>query len=108
MNNNYWSIRKQQLKDLAELVNKEEGPWVVMGDLNCSLWCPDYKTFQKETGLKNARKGFGICASWPSGNSPLKIPIDHCLVSPQIKVKSVKLGPEVYSDHLPLIVEIVP
>ena len=33
--------------------------------------------------------------------------IDHCLVSPDIKVKHCAIGPSLDSDHLPLIAELI-
>ena len=62
-----------------------------------------YKRFVRETELKNARYGFGILPSWPTTFSPLSIPIDQSLLSPEIKVINIRTGANVGSDHLPVI-----
>jgi endonuclease/exonuclease/phosphatase (EEP) superfamily protein YafD len=36
----------------------------------------------------------------------LGIPLDHCLVSPELAVVDRRRGPHVGSDHLPLLIEI--
>jgi endonuclease/exonuclease/phosphatase (EEP) superfamily protein YafD len=37
----------------------------------------------------------------------LSIPIDHCLISPDIKVVNIRTGPNVGSDHRPLITDLI-
>jgi endonuclease/exonuclease/phosphatase family metal-dependent hydrolase len=32
--------------------------------------------------------------------------LDHCMVHPSIGVRAVRLGPNIQSDHLPLIVDL--
>ena len=81
------------------------------------MWSPSYKDFVKKTGLRNARQGFGILPTWPTEAkfSPIKpplswlilIPIDHFLISPEIKVLDIRTGANVGSDHLPLIADLV-
>jgi hypothetical protein len=40
---------------------------------------------------------------WPV----LRIPIDHCLVSPDIGVLTMRTGRHIGSDHLPIIIDMV-
>lgn len=89
----------------------------MVGDLNITMWSPYYKRFARQTGLRNARQGFGILPSWPTKEtysqiSPalsllLAIPIDHCLISPEIKVLNIRTGPNVGSDHRPVITDLL-
>ena len=46
-------------------------------------------------------------ATWPSGLILLRIPIDYCLVSEGIGVMDVQVGPDIGSDHFPLIVDLL-
>ena len=73
------------------------------------MWSPYYSELVRESGLVDARKGFGVLPTWPA---PLKlslmmIPIDHCLVSSELQVAQIKTGPDIESDHLPLIVDLL-
>ncbi len=102
----YTAIRNAQLVDLAAFVQEKEGPCVVIGDLNTTMWSPTYHRFETDCGLVNTRRGFGVMATWPVGLGPLMIPIDHCLCSPEIQVVDCYTGPDIGSDHLPLIVEL--
>lgn len=63
------------------------------------------------------RRELGLLPTWlaPATDSTatldaltawLRIPIDHCLVSPNIRVVDIRTGPNIGSDHLPLITDI--
>ena len=95
--------RNKQLETLADYVKKMKHPIIAIGDWNITMWSPFYKRFVRETGLKNARYGFGILPSWPTTFPPLSIPIDQSLLSPEIKVINIRTGANVGSDHLPVI-----
>lgn len=76
------------------------------GDLNVTMWSSNYSKLIADSGLANSRKGFGILATWPMFFPLLSIPLDHCLVSPGIGINACRSGPDIGSDHLPLIVEL--
>jgi endonuclease/exonuclease/phosphatase (EEP) superfamily protein YafD len=80
---------------------------IIAGDLNLSPWSPYYARLVRETGLADIRKGFGLLPTWPTHLRPMMIPIDHCLVSPDISVSRVRTGEHIGSDHLPLIVDLM-
>ncbi|XHX76612.1 MAG: endonuclease/exonuclease/phosphatase family protein [Stenomitos frigidus ULC029] len=100
--------RNQLLAAIAPYVRSQTEPVVVIGDLNITMWSPYYKRLEADSGLRNSRAGFGILPSWsPHRWLPwLAIPIDHCLVSPELIVLKTQIGRKVGSDHLPLIVDI--
>lgn len=112
--------RNQQLEAIGKYIKSLSTPVLVMGDLNITMWSPYYKRLMSQTGLKNARQGFGIVPTWPvKTNYPpyskmpvlftrlFSIPIDHCLISPDIKVAKIRAGSSVGSDHRPLITDLV-
>jgi endonuclease/exonuclease/phosphatase (EEP) superfamily protein YafD len=100
--------RNKMLVAAAGYLRSFPSPKICVGDLNTSLWSPHYRKFEKETNLINARKGFGLLPSWPTFMifRWLMIPIDHCLVSKDIRVVSAETGEPIDSDHLPLIIEL--
>lgn len=99
--------RHRQFARLGELVAEQTGPVVLAGDLNVTSWSPLFADLVAKTGLSDTRRGFGVLASWPTEYCPLGITIDHCLVSPAIEVKRRQVGPDVGSDHLPVIVDLL-
>lgn len=102
----FFKLRNQQLVELGDYVAQIKTPVVVVGDLNITMWSPYYQRFVRQTGLRNARYGFGILPTWPTFMPPLSIPIDHFLVSPELKVVNLRTGKQIGSDHLPLIIDL--
>jgi endonuclease/exonuclease/phosphatase (EEP) superfamily protein YafD len=78
----------------------------VLGDLNATPWSYYFQRLVRESGLTDSSKGRGIHATWPAGLFPLRIPIDHCLLSPEIGVINKMTGNNVGSDHLPVVVDL--
>ncbi len=101
----YAESRNRQLRALPAVVASRPHPVLLIGDLNASPWSPHFQTLKKESGLKNSMKGFGFQPSWPANRFFLKIPIDHVLHSEEIIIHNRFLGPNVGSDHLPVIVD---
>lgn len=95
--------RNHQLDSIAALVGAREAD-VLIGDLNTSVWSRTYRRLQTETGMNNARRGYGVLPSWPTFLPVAMIPLDHCLVAPGIVVLDARTGDDIGSDHLPLIV----
>ena len=108
VNIDYYKSRNSQINNLAELARNHQGPLVIIGDLNITTWSYDYKPLELGTNLRNAKKGFGSLPTWPAQFLlPIfMIPIDHCLVSSHFVVNDIRVGNNIGSDHLPLIVKL--
>ena len=99
--------RSRQFNEAALLMRSISGPKVLIGDLNTTMWSPYFRELVKDSGLRDARLGFGLQPSWPMPLPALfQIPIDHCLVSDDIEVSAVRTGGTIGSDHRPLIFDV--
>ena len=96
--------RNEQMENLGNEVGVMRRPTILMGDLNITAWAPTYQAFEKATGLRNARKGFGLVPTFPVFLPIAGIPIDHVLVSDEIAVLEFRQGTRTGSDHWPIIV----
>jgi endonuclease/exonuclease/phosphatase (EEP) superfamily protein YafD len=106
INTQLYQLRNQQLQAIAKVTKTIDQPIIVLGDLNTSQWSSHFQAFKNNSRLKNARKGFGILPTWPSQLPMIGIAIDHILLSPEIHVESINTGPNIGSDHLPVIATI--
>jgi len=97
-------FRNDQLAHIPGVMNPGHAT-LLMGDLNCTPWNFHFKKMLKQTDLLDSAKGRGWQPSWPSFFLPLGIPIDHCLHTPDLTVTKRRIGPDVGSDHYPLVVE---
>lgn len=107
MNSERMAIRNQQFSDMANHLQLNEEPTILMGDFNCTTWSPFLGDLMRATRLSDSRQGFGYQASWNASRWPLQIPIDHFLVSKHIHVHQRRVGHESGgSDHFPIVCEI--
>jgi endonuclease/exonuclease/phosphatase (EEP) superfamily protein YafD len=91
------------VKDLADL----PGPKVIIGDFNCTPWSYYFQKLCADTGLLDAALGFGPQFSWSYRGWFIPVmPIDLCLVSPDMIVSKVKIENAAGSDHRPLLVDV--
>jgi endonuclease/exonuclease/phosphatase (EEP) superfamily protein YafD len=97
------AIRNHQLDDLATHAQRCTVPLIVIGDLNITPWSPWFRQLLDSSRLLDTRNGFGMQPSWPARYRGLGIPIDHCLVSPHCIIDSRSCGPDLGSDHRPVI-----
>lgn len=84
------------------------GTSIVIGDLNSTLYAPIFREFVAVAELKDARQGFGREATWtPDLWLPLcRLDLDHVLVRSGIAVVDCRVGPEIGSDHRPVIAHV--
>ena len=97
---------KKKSSELIKFVQKNNQPTIIVGDFNITPWSPYFNDFIQRSELLDTRKGLGVYPTWPKQIFPLMIPIDHGLVSSDIKLHSFNRGPNFGSDHLPLILNV--
>jgi len=98
--------RNNQLQALARLAKAQQDPVLLTGDLNLSPWSPYFSDLLEQSGLRDARRGFGLQTTWPDGVFFLRVPIDHCLHSEEFTVSSFAAGESIGSDHFPVVVDL--
>lgn len=97
--------RNGQLLYAAEWASEQALPHVIIGDLNVTPWSWWFRETLDRGELVNSGQGFGLQSTWPSGQgSLLMLPIDHCLHSSDIVTLDREIGPDLGSDHRPLLV----
>lgn len=100
--------RNAHFAALAREARATSQPTLVLGDLNVTPWSPWFGRLLRDGGLRDSRVGFGLQPSWPAQLWPLRIPIDHALASPSLRILDRRVGPAYGSDHLPVIVDVAP
>jgi len=100
----YWGLRNEQLEQIAQKTCEIDGPLMLLGDLNTTPWSYHYRALIQASGLKNSSKSRGIYATWPTFAWPLQIPLDHCLHTEDIVILNKQIGPDIGSDHYPVII----
>ncbi len=82
-------------------------PDILLGDLNTTPWSPHYVRLLDRTGLKDAAPGIGWVNTWLSALPGLGLRLDHILVGPKVVVRAYRVGPNIGSDHRPVIARLV-
>ena len=100
--------RDKFLFNIVNDPNFKKEKTIIIGDLNTSMFSNGYKRFENKGNLKNTREGFGIGNTWST--VPImflfQTPIDHIVVTEDIKVNNFRVLPNIGSDHLPIIAEL--
>lgn len=99
----YHQSRNTRLRAIAEAVGRDSQPAILAGDLNATPWSNAFQGID-QMGL---RRVTGLLPTWPAGGLGwMGIPIDHVLVSVHWTVVEVSRGPDLGSDHLPVVARI--
>ncbi len=93
--------RLAQLCFVAELINEFKHV-IVMGDLNCQPHSPEMSYLFNNTRLCLPEHGLKTFPSWRPARK-----IDHILVTPTLEVDNAHVLNYLFSDHLPLAMDIL-
>lgn len=99
--------RMLQYRQLAFFFTRTPpGELMVVGDFNATPWSYYFRLLTARMSLYNSMKERGLHFSWPVGPfQPLAVPIDNCIHTGGIVIRSMKMGNDLGSDHYPLLVE---
>ena len=101
------ALRNAQLGFAGDWSSDQDGPHLVAGDFNTTPWSYAFRRLLATTRLRNSQKGFGIEASFPTVSFfAFRVPIDHLLHSEELVVSDRRIGPDMGSDHFPLVVDL--
>ncbi len=98
--------RRIYLKQVAEWCGaraRADEPVVAIGDFNATPWSASMKAFTQDTGLRNTSQGTIFGATWNVWE-PHRLLIDHAFVSQHWILLSREVGPDIGSDHRPLLI----
>ena len=102
--------RRRQAEELAQWMEQFRGPLIIAGDFNMpsdsviyrSCWGPYTNAFS-QAGL-----GFGRTRWISMRGVTFGVRIDHILTNEHWRPQSCWVGPDVGSDHLPVIADLSP
>ena len=100
--------RNRYLQRLALQIGTQ-GSAVVGGDFNATPWSAAYRDLRQRSGLADAAEARLPWPTWcPTGwvSCALGLPIDHLLHGADWQVAEFRIGPDIGSDHRPLIVSL--
>lgn len=95
------SHQRAEADALASMVKNFDGPVVVAGDFNMTPFSTRYGTMLQKSNLRRAKGGLN--PTWPALLAYLGLSLDHLLVGTGIDDAVMRTGPQLGSDHLPVI-----
>lgn len=101
----YSQWRNDELTALADEAVKSAEPVLLMGDLNTTPWSAGMRILTRNGKLQLPAPAFQWRPTWRS-RSLLAVSIDHALASSPLTVLRRDTGPDVGSDHQPIIIEV--
>lgn len=101
-----YELRSRQFDQIAGVVDRQSGPVIVAGDFNATSRSFAMQAFFRSSGLVPLGWHWPPISTWPSWLPYLGLQIDHVLTRGAIRVVRAEAGPELGSNHLPLIAEL--
>lgn len=97
-----------EISDLVAWLRSATDPILIAGDFNATPWSFALRRLQWDSGLLRHAT---FATSWPVAGSFEPIPgplflIDHVLSSPEFSSLGLSTGPDLGSDHLPIVAHV--
>lgn len=108
MSQRNWRARNELFSQIASDITQrlDSDRSIVAGDLNCTPFSLCFSHFLSQAQLKNSAQGHGLGITWlPVSIELLGLPIDHVLVGKGVRIAGHHVGPDVGSDHHPVVVD---
>ncbi len=96
--------RDAEILYASRFARKRNIPLVAVGDFNDAAWSDSTRKFKHVGGFLDPRVGRGLYASFDTRSRFLRLPIDQFFLTPEIVINDFHRGPDVGSDHFPLII----
>ncbi len=96
--------RDRVLQQAAALARGQPSSSIVLGDLNLTPYAPAFTRLVQSSGLRDALDDRAWRPTWQASFWPLALPIDHVLVPSASCVLDTAIGPDIGSDHRPVLV----
>jgi len=100
------SVHERELRALAAARPSLGSRLIVCGDFNTVSWSAQFEDFRRSAGLTDVFRGAWHASSWPSWSPLLGVLFDHCLISDGLAVRARRFGPNIGSDHSPLVLDV--
>ncbi len=106
------AMRDAEFRWLSQRCATSGMPTAIVADFNDTPFGRSLSEFQVSSGMRRGTQVSGLVTTWPSRvrgipwPAWLRIAIDHCFVSADVGVAAIAAGPDLGSDHLPLVIDI--
>ena len=97
-------VRKRQITEIAEVLNKRNNPMIVLGDFN-SDWFAE-ESVVKQLTQKTKMKAYKPHADNLHTYAKRATRLDWILISDELEFTSYQVIPDVISDHLAVVAEV--
>ena len=98
-------FRNDDLLAYAGLAAESTDPVLLVGDLNAAPWSRGMRILTQNGHLRLGNASSAAAPTWMV-DTLLRIPIDHALAKRPLVIMNRSIGPEVGSDHRPIIAEV--
>ncbi len=100
------ATRDAELLIVGRGIRQDQGPVVVLGDMNDVAWSHTSSLFRRISGLLDPRIGRGFFNTFHAGHWLIRYPLDHFFHSNDFRLVSFRRLPFFGSDHFPVFIHL--